>query len=424
MSDALIRVVVQGDEAVAGIGRIDQAFARLERSGPTMALRSTRRAIDELANAATGLHPALGRVVSMMAEFGIGGAVGLGAVGGFAAIGLEIKSLISFSGELEKNLETLNTKFASLGGAGATGFAQLGQLRETEPSQPGIFGRLVARVGSFFEKPGEIGDQQTAIEEGIAAQTATTTNMTNRVIHQIHSEHAARIKAAGAAIQKVIEEGAGINAEITMFMLGSRARGTLPGQNALTGIRIPTLTELQGAETARRVDLGGTKQIVDAIGVSLLGVAQGRTADIARGPDAREDRNAEKLASALGREIGPLIAAFSGGGARGAVTGAGGIAATLASLNDPKTGKALLGASAPWLSLASGVLSGIGSLFGGGSKPKVIITAFEEEAARQIKELRGEPATTQYIILGGDARGTQQQLARLSRLGVIQRMPR
>jgi hypothetical protein len=138
----------------------------------------------------------------------------------------------------------------------------------------------------------------------------------------------------------------------------------------------------------------------------------------------KDDRNDEKIAAAIGREIGPLISAFSGGGIHGAVAGAGGIASTLASLNNPNTGKALLGTAAPWLSLAGGVLSGVSSLLGG-SKPKVIITAFEEEAARQIKELRSDPATTSYIIIGpADMRQTQQQLARLGRMGVISRLPR
>lgn len=112
MTDALIRVVVQGDEAVAGVGRIEQAFGRLERNQPTMALRTTRRAIDELAVAATGLHPVMGRVLATFAEMGIGGAVGLGAVAGFAAIGLEIKTILEFADKLDKKLIQLNTTIA------------------------------------------------------------------------------------------------------------------------------------------------------------------------------------------------------------------------------------------------------------------------------------------------------------------------
>src|SRR5437899_1487228 len=149
MTDALIRVVVEGGEAEAGLGRINTAMAWLERSEPTMALRSTRRAIDELATAATGLHPALGRLVSTFAEFGVGGAVGLGAVAGFAAIGLEIKSLISLSSELDQTLVKLDASFAHLGGAGATGFVQLAQIRAMKPSEPGLFTRLFARIENF-----------------------------------------------------------------------------------------------------------------------------------------------------------------------------------------------------------------------------------------------------------------------------------
>jgi hypothetical protein len=54
----------------------------------------------------------------------------------------------------------------------------------------------------------------------------------------------------------------------------------------------------------------------------------------------------------------------------------------------------------------------------------VIITAFEEQALREIKELRNAPVTTQVVVIGGgDPRQTQQVLNRLVRIGVIQRLP-
>jgi len=49
--------------------------------------------------------------------------------------------------------------------------------------------------------------------------------------------------------------------------------------------------------------------------------------------------------------------------------------------------------------IAACMLRGIGSLFGGNAKPKLIITAFEEEALRQIQELRGEPRLSVVIWL-------------------------
>jgi len=417
MTDALIRVVIQGDEAVAGVGRIDQALGRLERSEPTMALRSTRRAIDELAASASGLHPVFARVLATFAQFSIGGAVGLGVVAGFAAIGLEVKSLISFSGELDKTLDKLNAKFASLGGAGASGFAQLAQIRDEEPSQPGPVGRLIARVGSFFEKPGEIGDQQAAIEEGIGAQEATIANATTLMIHKIHHEHAALINAAGEAVRKVREELSGINAEIQTFIMGSAARGMAPLN--LAGIHVPTLAELQWNETARQVNLAGTKQAVDAIGINLLGVGRGQTSDIAR-QVPRADKEWERIGSAMLTGM-TMIASARGGNVGAAALGALGETATAAS------GLKMFAGEAKWLGPAGFALSAVSSLaslFGGGQKPKVIITAFEEEAARQIKELRSDPATTSYIIIGpADARRLMQQTSRLARMGVIQRQP-
>src|SRR5438876_3860165 len=128
MPDALVRIVLQGDEAVAGADRVSQALGRLERGEPTRALRQTRLAVDELANAATGLHPALGRVASTLAQLGIGGAVGIAAVAGLSAIGLEVKSLLDIVPNLEKAFGKLNDEFAHMSGPGAAGFANLHAL--------------------------------------------------------------------------------------------------------------------------------------------------------------------------------------------------------------------------------------------------------------------------------------------------------
>lgn len=193
MADALIRVVLQGDEAVAGAGRLSGALSRLERSEPTLALRSTRRAIDELAVAATGLHPVLGRVVATFTELGIGGAVGLASVAGLAALGLEFKYLINYASALDEKLLKLNTTFAQ-GTAAAKLFAATAAGRRAEDlNKPSFF--------SFETFQGSRGDLATASREGRLAEQATALNQEFVNLRQFHDEHTARLRAEANALE-------------------------------------------------------------------------------------------------------------------------------------------------------------------------------------------------------------------------------
>src|SRR2546425_1061175 len=204
MPDALVRIVLQGDEAVAGADRVSQALGRMERSEPTRALRQTRTAIDELANAATGLNPALGRVVSTLAQFSIGGAVGLGVVGGLAAIGVEIKSLLNTVPNLERAFGKLNDEFAHMGGPGATGFANLRALTQRlEDVQEGDWftqgiGMLRA-IGGGKKGQGALGRYEDIADIEAGTESATLRNEINR-------QHADVTKLHTDALKKHTEE--------------------------------------------------------------------------------------------------------------------------------------------------------------------------------------------------------------------------
>lgn len=198
MADALIRVVVQGNEAEAGLTRISGALGRLERGEPTMALRATRRAIDEMAIAATGLHPVLGRVASTLAEFGIGGAVGLGAVAGFAAIGLEIKTIIGFTDALDKKLLALNTTLAAGTPAAklltAGGFGQ----RLDELQHPG-FTDTVKNTFWDLLTGGSATESGAAI--GRRAEAATAEFGQGMALIAFHKTHTAQLLAESNALE-------------------------------------------------------------------------------------------------------------------------------------------------------------------------------------------------------------------------------
>lgn len=130
MPDALVKIRLEGDEAVAGADRLTAALGRMERSEPTRALRSTRTAVDELAASAAGLSPALSRVIANFAQMGIGGVTGLAAVGGIAAIGLEIKKIIDIVPELETKFRKMNEEFAKMGGPGSVGRAHIADIQD------------------------------------------------------------------------------------------------------------------------------------------------------------------------------------------------------------------------------------------------------------------------------------------------------
>src|SRR5947207_2220713 len=84
-------------EASVGVGeRMAQAFQRLEAREPTMAMRRTRLAIEELSVSALGIQGPMGRLASSFALLAPGGALTLGAVAGLAAIAVEVKDLITY----------------------------------------------------------------------------------------------------------------------------------------------------------------------------------------------------------------------------------------------------------------------------------------------------------------------------------------
>lgn len=470
-------------QAAAGAGveigdRLSTAFARLEARSPAMMMRRISMAVEELGASAIGAQGPWGRLL-----MAFGGLSNLGIVASVAAIGLEVKTLTEYAGELERTLVKVNTEFAGLGGAGSTQLRGIEALGTREPEQPGMFGRLIARLGTIgqlaFTAHGDesdVGDQQAAIEEGMAAQQATFDTAGNLMMRQFHKRaddvrhrHAEQQRSAAVTARHAELSRIGLEAPDRAIhdLLANRQRFQSLGAEAaaewakafLDAVKASGLGPTLRAGFQPGFLGGGTRfAFSSSDGSPVRGLGETPTfgafgpeadrktfagidhgpagltfADIDR-PSRRFDadpraaqnaeRNAERMGTVLARELGPLIVMMSGGGARAAVGGLSAITGTMASLRDAK-GAAVLGSATGPLSIASGLLGGLTALLGGGGqKPKVIITAFEEQAARQIKELRGEPLTTQIIVIGAvDMRQTQQALARLVRLGVITRLP-
>ncbi len=159
---AVIGLSTTAQIQIGGLQGLGGAFQRFERREPAMAVRDLRFAMNELAASATGLSPGLARIISTFAQLGIGGAIGIGAVAGVAAIGVEIKGIIDYTNSLDRNLEAINAKFAAMvplaGGLsklsalqGVLGTEESAADKGLLPDQPGIFARFSARLDDVWE---------------------------------------------------------------------------------------------------------------------------------------------------------------------------------------------------------------------------------------------------------------------------------
>lgn len=107
-------------------------------------------------------------------------------------------------------------------------------------------------------------------------------------------------------------------------------------------------------------------------------------------------------------------------GPRGVLSGLGGLAQTASTLKDAND-LPLLGQFAGPIGIGAAVLTGLASLFGGG-KAKVTIDGYTEDAIRQMAKVRGDPLTTQYIVIpANDPRAQMYERSRLEALGAVVR---
>lgn len=165
--------------------RLGAAFQRLERREPLLVMRQIRGAVDELALSAVGAAGPFGRLAFSLASLG-GGPILLGAIGGFAALALEVKTLVGFTDALEKSLFKANQQLAQVVGGGASrAFAALAaSQRAEEPERPNIFLRAFAAIGSRAGL-GE-GDLAEALAVGQASKIATATQEAARFWELFH----------------------------------------------------------------------------------------------------------------------------------------------------------------------------------------------------------------------------------------------
>src|SRR5690242_12833879 len=112
------RLTRSGAGGGSSMDRLGEAFQRLERREPTQLLRRARMEIEGLVASAVGAEGPLGRLGASLALMGSGGATGLAAITGFAALGLEIKGVVDYTESLTGSFERLSALFAPAGAMG------------------------------------------------------------------------------------------------------------------------------------------------------------------------------------------------------------------------------------------------------------------------------------------------------------------
>lgn len=165
--------------------------------------------------------------------------------------------------------------------------------------------------------------------------------------------------------------------------------------------------------------------------IGVMGSGGGKIGQDATG-EARQRRIKEETDQKLALMIGTVIAGHmvglaaaisrgDAGGIIGGLTGAGG--GIMSALGAMPGASKMLGPTGMLVSAIGSAAGGLISLFSS-HKPKVVISAFEEQALVEIRNLRADPLTTSYVIVGPvNARSLQYDLGRLQRRDAVTRLP-
>jgi hypothetical protein len=417
MADALVRIRFEDTGAEAGATRVANALGRLERGEPTRALRLVRGAMDELATSAAGVHPALGRLASTLTMFGIGGAVGIAAVGGLAAIALEVKALLNIVPNLENSFKKLNDEFAKIGGPGAAAQMRISAIQDRMAGlQEATVGDRIMGVlrslGGGQRGSGALGEFET-VRDISRATEGTTLRL------ELYRAHADAMKLHADAIKKDVE-----------------ARDALRRARHISD-SIPTSPlERVGADLYRRAAFGegGNVSPLDALtgaGTTPLSNTMNAPGLAAQGrwdpgpPDAKRPSDRRNIELAVGAAMSVVSRLAQAGGAGAAVGGLGSAATALSGLKGISAGAAnILGP----LGIGLSALSGIMGLFGGHQQTHVIIDGYDSHALTQQQQLMlaltgFKGLSIDILSAGGDVDRILYALGRSSRTDGNMRIP-
>lgn len=449
MPDALVRVVLQGDEAVAGADRITQALGRMERGEPTRALRSTRTAIDELAASASGLNPALARVIANFAQMAVGGAPGLAVVGALSGAALAAAASYRVWTADARDLEEQHKKTMKAAEGFAAKVAGLGG--EIRASLSGAGGAAPSYLRTLLGEFG-IGSGGAHVGEGLneqlVGQQAAVTSFAAQLTHQFGSVADAPT-ALRTHLRELTDQAVATAREIGVLnaALGKLHREEMdraierrerPPLTALVEGTLPTL----GA-TVRDIQMGrvGPAAAADALlhGVTTtggggMGAAQGyiQGAETRYDPGAPDDPKRGKKPSdthaqeAIISSTLALIASGRGGIGAG-ISALGGVSSAVGALPSLAKDHAGLASSLGIAGVALGGLGMLASLFSSGP-PTVMIDGYSSRALSQQQQLLlaltgYKGVNVQVLSAGGDTARIAYQLGRDARTDSQSRIP-
>jgi len=477
VTDALVRVRLEGDEAVAGADRISSALSRIERGEPSRALRATRMAVDELTVAATGLHPVLGRLVATFTEFGVGGAIGLASVAGFAAIGLEVRALAGEADALDKKLLKLNTTFAQ-GTSAALIFAAAASQQQAEEldTTPGLWERILRGVALSQQQLGLPGGENAllggaslvAAEQGRSSESVGYANKAaqqfqdlqdrrnaaqQKEIDQLdaaalaHDKAALGIHATTSQLDALARQADELRLRSTVLDPAERQRienllqetRVLDRQNIAAAQREADRARLfpfqsttfdpndiyNQARDANRAlhgegptTPGMSRGELDAIRYrnAMLGLDENGRPLTATAPAPTD--TGEKIGGAVARQLAAslpsLVGALSRSDAGGFLSAAGAGVEGLSSLRG-------LSAAGP-IGLVLSTIGGLFSLFSSGGA-KVSVETISDRAAKQLRDAQGVPQNVQVFLVdaNGNVTQTAARIQHSERLGASKR---
>lgn len=443
--------------------RLSKAFQSLEEREPTMAVRRLHLAIEDLAISATGATGPLGRIATTFASLGLGGAVGIATVAGFAAIGFEIKKILDFSGDLEKSLTKGSQGFASMAGSAATAAFALGQTQERieDLSHASTMERLIGML-NFTAGPGDLGVAMATGRESALATEENIRILQMRGIRQTHEDMGGisdRERTAAQAIESAAQPLARLalgahasaaalinfNEQVALELLGFQkiddATKTRIGHLIAETAAIER-TNVQTAERLRvLINSGGVPGRGGTFGTFLLDNFGGPLPDLPGGTVTADPTLAREILFRISasqqtglnfQDIGRADAGLSGGGrldVQRLITGGLGLAGAARSGN---VGGAIAGiggivSAVPGAQLPGAIIAGIGglvSLFASGGA-KVTIDDLSAKALEQLRNTIQLPTYLSQVITGANnpdaLRGTRYQQGRMQARDTVPR---
>jgi hypothetical protein len=442
--EAIVALSTTASSSIGGLQGLGGALTKMERREPALVLRELRTTLVGLGAESIGTTGPLGRLAVTLTSFGVGGAVGLAAIGGLAGIGFEIKKLVDLGGQMDERLQKVNERFAQMVPAAAA-LSRVNDLRQ-QVADLEKAGTVEAISGGPNARTRHPDDVTLAMRIERESQLATARNELAQSIRDFQRTQAGQLAAGetkradelrkrneALALQPLQSRGlflpgyqtageralAGFDTTVSglrnqtissgnirqrgeaAFLEQERTRGAQITQEALTPLQLFT----QRMEELRQLFETGS------ISAQTRTQAEKKYKDELDASVAKADKAGSVASISAGFAIGrSLLTSGNGAQAFGGVTsGIGG----------------LLAKSNPVLSAVFSGISGLSSLFGGSSGVKVNIRTIEEQALDQLRHLipAAQVLSVNIVSPGGQVKDVQYALNRATRLDSIPRLP-